>query len=138
MMFEQWVYQPAVLDRLSGHYTDQSQKLPPEMVKQLVRARYCNVGLNTRRFVAMATFDMLLHAGNGDGYRYGARQGLSVEELFDAVLADLTGLKVCERTHYAASWYHMAIGYDAGYYGYLWSEVMAYDMFATFAAADGG
>jgi Zn-dependent oligopeptidase len=62
MMFEQWVYDEKVLERLSGHHADPSRKLPAETIAGLVSARYHNSGYGARRFIAMALFDLEIHS----------------------------------------------------------------------------
>ena len=103
MMFEQWVYQPEVLNRLSGHYEDLLQsggnggnggngsaggggkeetaarrvhvrKLPEDVVARIVQARYHTAGYRIRRFCGMALFDMALH-GTGEGKGTGKGTG---------------------------------------------------------------
>jgi thimet oligopeptidase len=52
-------------------------------------------------------------------------------ETYKKLYKELTGIKALDETHFPASFGHL-MGYDAGYYGYLWSEVYADDMFTLF------
>jgi Zn-dependent oligopeptidase len=46
----------------------------------------------------------------------------------------MIGVKAVDGGHFAASFGHLMGGYDAGYYGYMWSLVYATDMFTRFQA----
>jgi len=52
--------------------------------------------------------------------------------LWDKMKKESTSLESTPGTCWIASWLHLCAGYDAGYYGYLWSEVFAADMFSRF------
>ena len=45
---------------------------------------------------------------------------------------DMSGIDYIENAFPVASWFHPMMGYDAGYFGYLWSEAFAADLFAEF------
>jgi hypothetical protein len=62
----------------------------------------------------MAQFDMSLH---GPLPLAEQRSDAQIRELFAVATKEAVGLQLQEGTNYAASWYHMAIGYDAGYFG---------------------
>ena len=51
--------------------------------------------------------------------------------LYKKLYKELTGIEPLATTHFPATFTHL-MGYDAGYYGYLWSEVYADDMFTLF------
>lgn len=138
MLLEQWAYDPAVLAKISGHYEAEeggrSSPLPPALVSSLVATKHVMEGVNWTRFIGMALFDLLAHSA-APPYQYQGQAGLSLKQLFDAVMQDVTGrdgASLGEGAHYAASWYHLCTGYDAGYYSYLWSEVFAVDCFTAF------
>jgi Zn-dependent oligopeptidase len=55
----------------------------------------------------------------------------------DRVMRDaftVTGIAYPEDTFYLSGFAHLVGGYDAGYYGYLWAEVIGDDMFGRFAS----
>merc|ERR1712187_442717 len=64
--------------------------------------------------------------------------GLSAQQLYVRILEKHTKLKELPDTHPCASWYHLVIGYDAGYYGYGWSDVYAADVFDAMACSSLG
>ena len=51
-----------------------------------------------------------------------------------ATRCSVTGMPYPEDTFFLAGFGHLMGGYDAGYYGYLWAEVIGDDMFGRFAA----
>src|SRR5260370_41018878 len=54
--------------------------------------------------------------------------------VWDRLASALTPMPAVPETHPQASFGHLMGGYDAGYYGYLWSKVYAQDLFSRFAS----
>jgi thimet oligopeptidase len=122
-MLENWVWSPEVLTLLSGHYLDSKKKLPPEMLKKLIDARDFNQGYFYSRQLYFALMDMTYHT---------SEEKLDTVAIADRLFEEMFGVKPIQEGHFPATFGHLMGGYDAGYYGYLWSEVYAADMFGHF------
>ncbi|MEK7745395.1 MAG: M3 family metallopeptidase, partial [Elusimicrobiota bacterium] len=120
-IFENWVWKEEILTRLSGHYQDRSRKLSKEMIKKLVDAKLVDSGLKYLRQNFFGTYDMTLHT-------LGAQDTTA---LYAELMGEISLIPMSPGVLPETSFNHL-MGYDAGYYGYLWSEVFAQDMFTRF------
>jgi thimet oligopeptidase len=125
-MLENWVWEEKILDRLSGHYQDASKKLPKSVLTKMIQARDFQQGYHYSRQLMLALTDMTYHTSTGP---------VDTAAIYDSLFKDVIGVDPVPGGHFAASFGHLMGGYDAGYYGYLWSEVYAQDMYSTFQAA---
>jgi len=125
-MLENWVWEEESLRLMSRHYKDETP-LPKEMLDKLVASKNANAGGFTLRQVFLATFDQRLHSGSGP---------VDTATLIRDTYKEIVGIDTIEGTNFAAIFGHL-VGYDAQYYGYLWSEVYSQDMFATRFAKEG-
>jgi len=120
-IMEHWTWEPDVLGRFSGHYQT-GERIPQDMVDNLVAARDVNIAAANLRQAYFGILDLLLH-DDADERDLDAldRQAYEVNEL-----------PFPEGTFFLASFGHVMGGYDAGYYGYLWSKVYGDDMYSRF------
>ena len=125
-MLENWVWDPSILKEISGLYKDPTQKIPDPLLKQLVKTHYFNLGYFYTRQLLFAIFDMTLHTSS---------EVPDPTELYKKLYKELTTINPLPDTHFPAGFGHLMGGYDAGYYGYLWSDVYAQDMFTVFEKA---
>ncbi len=128
-MLENWVWDATVLNLFAADYRDATKKIDPALLEKMLAAKLATSGTFYSRQAALALSDLKLHAGPS------ARAGRDSR----AVLNDVFGanfLKIPEGGHLGAYWGHLT-GYDAGYYGYLWSEAIAADMASVFENAPG-
>ncbi|HAM35784.1 MAG TPA: hypothetical protein DEB40_06400 [Elusimicrobia bacterium] len=121
-MAENFVWQPAVLDKLSGHWQDPSRKLPPELLAKMLSARNFNMAMFELRQIGLASLDLAYHTLAGT---------IDPMAVYERVWAELGLPAPTPGTHFPAAFGHL-MGYAAGYYGYLWSRVYAQDIFARF------
>lgn len=121
-MLENWVWDKAVLKKLSSHFQRPQECLPDSLIDKMLAAKNLNSGLHYLRQITFGLIDLELHT---DGSR---DSSIVYEDLMQNVL----GIPVQEKTLPQASFGHLMGGYDAGYYGYLWAEVFAQDMFSRF------
>jgi len=125
-MLENWVWDPKILKSLSGHYLDPNKKLPDDLIKQLVKTHDFNCGYFYTRQLLFGIFDMKMHS---------SLKEIDPTETYKDLYKELTTIDPLPNTHFPATFGHLMGGYDAGYYGYLWSEVFAEDMFTQFEKA---
>ena len=123
-MLENWVWDPQILKKLSAHY-ETGAPLPDALIAKMRAARYVNHAYFTTRQIMLATIDMDYHTGGPN---------VDTTAIWAAVSAKDTPLATPPGVHPQASFGHLMGGYDAGYYGYLWSLVYAQDMFTAFQA----
>jgi len=100
--------------------------LSADLLQRLREARTFNQGFETVQYVASAIVDLKLHLhGMGD---------LSPVEFEIACLGDTEALRRVGLRHYLPHFLHLFAGdgYAAGYYSYLWSEIMDADAFTAF------
>jgi len=119
-MLENWVWQEESLKLMSKHYKDGSP-LPKEMLDKLVASKNANAGGFNLRQIYLATFDQRLHS---------TPDKIDTATLIKDTLSEVMGLETIENTNFAAIFGHL-VGYDAQYYGYMWSDVYSSDMFET-------
>lgn len=117
---EHWIWEPEVLNRFAAHYQT-GEKFPPEMLEGLVAAKQLNSGIRWLRQVFYASLDMAYH---GPGAHKNTTEILRK-------MHSICGFPYLEETHMQAGFGHL-FGYDAAYYGYLWSKVYGDDMFTAF------
>lgn len=118
-MFEEWCYADKTLKMMSSN-------IPNEMIEKLNKTRKLLQGYHYARQLLFAKFDMTIHSSMFKIL------GLTPAELFSQIQKDILKLDSGVNTSEPASFGHLMGGYDAGYYGYLWSLVYAKDLFSKF------
>jgi peptidyl-dipeptidase Dcp len=119
---EMWLTWPEVLDNYAIHY-ETGEKIPQEWVDNLKAASAFNEGHATTSYLAAAILDLAWHSLDADA---------TVEDVeeFEAKAIESYGLNYSPvPTRYRSTYFShiFAGGYSAGYYGYIWSEVLDAD-----------
>jgi len=115
-MFEEWCYIPKTLKMISPEIDD-------EIIYKINIQRKLLQGYHYTRQVLLATMDMHFHSNKYDGNSFTIVRDFTKE---------LIGFDIQDNTNDIASFGHLMHGYDAGYYGYMWSLAYAKDLFSAF------
>jgi len=128
-LYEHWLAVPAVLEAHARHY-ETGAPMPAEMIAQMKRQETEGQGFKTVEYLACAAVDLEMHL-----VAPGAPvDGKAIE---DGTLARMGMPAAIAMRHRAPHFLHLfaGSGYAAGYYSYLWSEMMDADAFAAFEEA---
>jgi peptidyl-dipeptidase Dcp len=128
-LYEHWLEVPEVLEKHARHAVT-GAAMPAAMLERLLAAATFDQGFATVEYVASALVDLAFHEGVAPADPM-AMQG--------QVLADLGMPHAIRMRHATPHFAHIFAGdgYSAGYYSYMWSEVMDADAFAAFDEAGG-
>ena len=129
---EMWILWPEVLDNYAIHYQT-GERLPQAWVDKLHESATFNEGHATTSYLAAAVLDLAWHSLDG------SEEFTNVEEFEEKAIRDY-GLHYSPvPTRYRSTYFShiFAGGYSAGYYGYIWSEVLDADTVEWFKENDG-
>ncbi len=126
-LFEHWLEVPEVLTRHARH-VGTGEPMPAALLEKLIAARNFDQGFATVEYVASALVDLSFHDGPPPADPM-ARQ--------DEILEEIGMPRAIAMRHATPHFAHVFAGdgYSAGYYSYMWSEVMDADAFAAFQEA---
>ena len=132
-LFEHWLSEPEVLKRHARHCVT-NEPIPDALIEKLHAARLFNQGYETVRYTASALVDMAAHALTDTQLQAQATDVVAFEQ---AVLARIGAPDDVGMNHRLAHFQHLfaGSGYAAGYYVYLWAEVLEADGYDAFVAA---
>jgi peptidyl-dipeptidase Dcp len=124
-LFEHWLEQPPVLERLTHYKTGAA--IPADLLERMKAARRAGKGFETVEFTASALLDLDYHSGSGGDVA--TVEGTTLERI---------GMpREIALRHASTHFLHIFAGdgYAGGYYSYLWSEVLDADGFGAFTDA---
>lgn len=129
-IMQNWATSPEVLRLYAKHYQT-GEAIPDSLIEKIHNARFFNQGFETTEYLAASYLDMAWHDIADEG-------NLPVDvNAFESGALSKIGLISEVLPRYRTS-YFMHIfnyGYDAGYYGYIWAEVLDADAFEVFQKA---
>jgi thimet oligopeptidase len=123
-MLEEWIRDPKVLQSFATHYQT-AQPIPTELAKRLVKAGEINRGLGVRSQMLLAAMSLEYHRRDP--------RTLDTTAVMHELQRKYTPYQPVPENHFQAAFGHLD-GYSAVYYTYMWSLVIAKDMFSEFAA----
>ena len=125
---ENWLLTPEILNRFALH-AETGQPIPQALVDKIQKAKTFNQGFATVEYLSSALVDMKLHL-KPDGV-------IDADAFERETLAELGMPREMVMRHRLPQFLHLfqSESYSAGYYSYLWSEVMDADTWAAFEAS---
>ncbi len=123
-LYEHWLTVPDILRTYAVHY-ETGEPMPQALLDKVLAARTFNAGFNTVEFTSSALVDMAFHT-QGAVEDPMAVQGEVLEKI---------GMPASIVMRHATPHFQHVFsgdGYSAGYYSYMWSEVLDADAFAAF------
>ncbi|MBN7824965.1 M3 family metallopeptidase [Bowmanella dokdonensis] len=130
-LLERWLLTDEVIDNYLVHHRT-GQPIPDDLVAKIKKAATFNEGFKTTEYLASALIDLKLHMTDPQGLDPGKFERETLEQL---------GMpKELVMRHRTPHFGHVfsGEGYSAGYYGYMWAEVLTSDAAEAFAEAPGG
>ncbi len=123
-LYEHWLTVPEILEKYAVHY-ETGKPMPKELLDKVLAARTFNAGFATVEFTASALVDMAFHT------RAPADDPMAVQA---EILSELKIPASLVMRHATPHFQHVfsGEGYAAGYYSYMWSEVLDADAFSAF------
>ncbi|HEX2254953.1 MAG TPA: M3 family metallopeptidase [Thermoanaerobaculia bacterium] len=130
-LLERWLLTDPVIERFLVHH-ETGEPIPDELVAKIRRAATFNEGFATTEFLASALMDLEYHTVDP--------AGLDPDAFERETLARLAMPDEIVMRHRSPHFGHVfsGEGYSAGYYGYLWADVLTADAAEAFAEAPGG
>ena len=126
---ERWLRTPEVLNRFARHHRT-GQPIPPELLAAVDRSRYFNQGFETAEYLASAIYDMKIHLA----------ETIPDPARFERdTMAEIGCPPEIVMRHRPTHFGHIfsGEGYSAGYYSYLWADVLTADAAEAFTQASG-
>ena len=128
-IYEHWAFQPEVLKRHALHHVT-GEPIPDDLLQRLNEARRFNQGFETVEYVACALVDMALHANTETA-------GVDISAFESSELERIGMPREILMRHRLPHFGHLFSGssYAAGYYVYIWAEVLDADGYDAFVEA---
>ncbi|MEM9331845.1 MAG: M3 family metallopeptidase [Pseudomonadota bacterium] len=125
-LYEHWLSEKETLSKYAVHYKT-GEPMPDAMMDRLKAAENFNQGFATVEYTASALVDLELHT-------MPAKDTADITALEKKILADIDMPREITMRHRTPHFAHVfsGDGYSAGYYSYMWSEVMDADAFKAF------
>ena len=121
-MYEEWASRMESLSLLRGHCTN-CPEIDQSLVDRLRAAKRFGAGIDYGRQLLYASFDMALSSEEPG-------KALDVWKAMEGA----TPMGYVDGTQFPGTFEHIASGYAAGYYGYMWAKVIALDLVTAFGA----
>ena len=130
-LLERWLSTDAVIDNYLVHY-ETGEPMPAALIAKIKAADNFNEGFETTEYLASALIDMRFHTADP--------ANIDPDKFERDTLAALGMPAEIVMRHRSPHFSHIfsGEGYSAGYYGYLWADVLTSDAAEAFAAAPGG
>ena len=131
-LLERWLSTDEVINKYLVHYKT-GKPMPKELIEKIQKSSTFNQGFSTTEYLASAIMDMKFHMTDpeliGDPVEFEKTELAKLGMPSEIVMRHRT-------THFGHIF--SGEGYSAGYYGYLWAEVLTSDAAEAFANAPGG
>ncbi len=130
-ILERWLATDPIIDTYLIH-VETGEPMPEELVAKIKNAAKFNQGFSTTEYLASAIMDMKYHTMDPTG--------LDVDAFEKATLAEMNMPDEIVMRHRSPHFGHIfsGEGYSAGYYGYMWADVLTADAAEAFREAPGG
>jgi peptidyl-dipeptidase Dcp len=127
-LLEHWLLTPEVLERFALHHRT-GEPMPRTLVERLKRAATFNEGFATTEYLSAALVDMKLHLAG--------ERSIDADAFERETLEQLGMPREIVMRHRTPQFLHVfsSDSYSAGYYSYLWSDVITADSFGAFTDA---
>lgn len=130
-ILEHWASQPQMLELYATHY-ETGELIPTELIDRMNQASTFNQGFKTTEFIAASLLDLAWH-----NLSHAEAMAITDARAFETEVLEGYGLLEEIEPRYRSQYFShiFAGGYSAGYYAYLWSEILDADGFYAFKEA---